>query len=97
MNERGENTQTSDGKRSLFTGIGSLVIRVGCLTAGIIVLFLLAGIWIDNKYETGTLFTGILVIISMPITMLAIFRWLRNPSAQMSTLSPHTDKVDQEE
>lgn len=73
------------------------MLRVGCLTSGIIILFFLLGIWIDRKYETGNLFTAILMIASMPITMLAIFRWLRSSNAPMKAFSSDADKVEEKE
>jgi hypothetical protein len=48
--------------------------QVGCLTLVIIALAIVAGLWIDNRFQTGPLFTLLFVIGSIPITLFLMFR-----------------------
>jgi len=48
--------------------------QVGCLTLVIIFGALLAGLWIDRSFETKPLFTILLMLASMPVTLYLMFR-----------------------
>ncbi|HEY3311891.1 MAG TPA: AtpZ/AtpI family protein [Anaerolineales bacterium] len=48
--------------------------QVGCLTLVIIFGALIAGLWLDRYFATKPLFTILLMIASMPITLYLMFR-----------------------
>jgi F0F1-type ATP synthase assembly protein I len=47
--------------------------QVGCLTALIILIALLVGLWLDSRFDTRPTFTLILLVSSVPITLAAMF------------------------
>jgi hypothetical protein len=54
--------------------IASLVAQTGCLTFAAIFAFLGAGIGLDRLLHTRPLFTLLLVMGSMPLTLYALYR-----------------------
>ena len=54
--------------------LASVAGQVGCLTTVFIVAALLAGLWLDARFETKPLFTLILLLGSVPVTIIAMFR-----------------------
>jgi F0F1-type ATP synthase assembly protein I len=61
----------SDGKRSggLNTLLIVLVGQMGCLTLVIIALSVLAGLWLDNNFHTKPIFTLILLLAGVPVSV----------------------------
>jgi hypothetical protein len=48
--------------------------QVGCLTLLIILAALVAGLWLDNQFHTRPLFVLILVLASIPVALVLMFR-----------------------
>jgi F0F1-type ATP synthase assembly protein I len=77
---------------------------VGCLTVVIIALTLLAGLWLDNQFGTRPLFLVVLLLASVPVTLIVMF-WvvrqatsrIQNEDNQSSSLaSPKLQSEDQD-
>lgn len=56
---------------------------VGCLTVVIIVVSLLVGLWLDNRFGTLPGFTLGLLIASVPVTIILMFRVVRTATSKM--------------
>ncbi len=54
--------------------MASIAGQVGCLTLFIIFVALFAGLWLDHLFGTKPLFTLILLIGSVPVTLFLMFR-----------------------
>jgi F0F1-type ATP synthase assembly protein I len=61
----------SDGRRS--NGFNTLLIvlvaQMGCLTVVVIALSVVAGLWLDNNFHTKPVFTLILLLAGVPISV----------------------------
>jgi F0F1-type ATP synthase assembly protein I len=61
----------SDGRRP--GGFNTLLIvlvgQMGCLTLVIIALSVLAGVWLDNNFHTKPIFTLILLLAGVPVSV----------------------------
>ena len=61
----------SDGRRS--GGFSTLLIvlvgQMGCLTLVIIALSVVAGLWLDNNFHTKPIFTLILLLAGVPVSI----------------------------
>ena len=57
--------------------LASIAGQVGCLTLVIIFVALFAGLWLDRYLETKPLFTIVLLIGSVPVTLFLMFRVVR--------------------
>jgi hypothetical protein len=64
--------QESQGALALW--VTGLLGQVGCVTAAVIVAALLLGLWLDQTLSTKPLFTLILLIGSVPVTIYAMVR-----------------------
>ncbi len=67
-----------------------LIGQVGCLTLVIIVAALVAGLWLDRQFDTRPLFTLILVLGSIPVTLFIMFRLVLSvvPRLQLTAGAP---------
>ncbi len=57
--------------------MASIAGQVGCLTLVIIFVALFAGLWLDRYFATRPLFTIVLLIGSVPVTLFLMFRMVR--------------------
>jgi F0F1-type ATP synthase assembly protein I len=57
--------------------LASIAGQVGCLTLIIIFFALFAGLWLDRYFETKPLFTIVLLLGSVPVTLYLMFRVVR--------------------
>ena len=46
--------------------------QVGCLTLVILALAVLAGVWLDNHFQTKPVFTLVLVLASVPVSVITM-------------------------
>lgn len=77
--------------------VAGVIGQVGCLTLVIILLALLAGLWLDSRFDTRPLFVLILVLGSVPVTLYLMVRLVLSvaPRIQMTALQA-TRPADQE-
>lgn len=68
-----EKTQTEAAQESLRMAFG-LLVQVAVWTIGVFVLGLVAGLWLDRTFNTGRLFTAVLLLSGLPITLYIIYR-----------------------
>jgi magnesium-transporting ATPase (P-type) len=67
--------------------LAGVIGQVGCLTLAIIAVALFAGLWLDNQFHTRPIFTLVLVLASVPLTLYLMFRivLLVAPKIQVNT------------
>jgi len=68
---------------------------VGFLTVIIILVAFIAGRWLDNQFEYDALFTVILMIASVPVTLIAMFWVVRSVTSRFAR--PPVQNSEQEE
>jgi F0F1-type ATP synthase assembly protein I len=73
----------------LNTQVYTITAEVGCLTLLIVLAALIGGLWIDNQFNTKPLFTIILMVASVPLTMVVLIRLVRR-----STIVPEEEPDD---
>jgi F0F1-type ATP synthase assembly protein I len=61
--------------------------QVGCLTLVIIFGALIAGLWLDRSFETKPLFTILLMVASMPVTLYLMFRVVQGATNRIKPVS----------
>ncbi|NIS80691.1 MAG: hypothetical protein GTO14_10890 [Anaerolineales bacterium] len=95
-----QNGQTSDKARTqqaLMMALLGVIGQVGCLTLVIILVALIAGLWLDNQFQTRPLFTLILVLASIPISLFLMFRLVLSFAPRIQKLAAETMETEQEE
>jgi len=74
---------SSKGQDEFRTAVTMTVIWVAGLTLVIIFAALLAGLWLDKILNSKPLFTIVLVLLSIPVTLLLTFRVVRTAAARI--------------
>ncbi len=69
-----KSSATASRKQYLFNMALAVVAgQVGCLTLLIVLASVLAGLWLDNHFQTRPAFTLALVLVSIPISLVIMF------------------------
>jgi len=71
--------------------------QVGCLTLVIVLLALFSGLWLDSQLDTKPMFTVGLMIISIPITLVAMIWVVRAATSRLQSSSAQKSLSDQKE
>jgi F0F1-type ATP synthase assembly protein I len=74
----------SGGRKVVWTLLVVLVGQVGCLTLVIIGASVLAGLWLDANFGTKPLFTLILLVAGIPLSVLAMLLVARRTLARLT-------------
>ena len=70
--------------------------QVGCVTILIVALTLIAGLWLDNRFNTGPIFLATLLIASAPLTVIIMLWIVRSTTSRIKPVKPKKD-ISQEE
>lgn len=74
--------------------LASIAGQVGCLTLVIIFAALFTGLWLDRYFETRPLFTVVLLIGSVPVTLFLMFRVVKAATSRIKPVhNPEKSKV----
>jgi formate hydrogenlyase subunit 4 len=71
--------------------------QVGCVTLIIVVVALLAGLWLDNRFSTNHIFLALLLIASVPITVVIMLWIVKSVTARITPSSESELEKPQEE
>ena len=63
--------------------LAAVASQVGCLTIVIIFGALIAGLWLDRSFSTKPLFTMLLMIASMPLTIFVMYRVVKGATGRI--------------
>jgi MFS-type transporter involved in bile tolerance (Atg22 family) len=72
--------------------------QVGCLTLLIVLASIFAGLWLDNRFQTRPIITLILVLVSIPVSLVVMFWVARSAvgSLQKQVEEPLTARQKEE-
>ena len=90
-----EEAQTETNRTQYATNLTLAAIagQVGCLTLVIIFVTLLGGLWLDGQFDTKPLFTIILLVASVPVTLILMF-WVVKKAT--SKIQPSTKIITED-
>src|SRR3989304_5467179 len=74
MSHAGQTPKKDSAEGAPSLALAGLLGQVGCLTFVIVLGAILAGLWIDTRFDTRPLFTLVLVLGSVPVTLYLMFR-----------------------
>jgi multisubunit Na+/H+ antiporter MnhG subunit len=63
----------------------------GLITLGIVIVFLLGGLWLDRIMDTRPLFTLLLMIVSAPISIILMYRVAMSSISKINPPAKRTD------
>jgi F0F1-type ATP synthase assembly protein I len=83
----------SDGKRQnvLQTLLIVMIGQVGCLTLVIILLAVLGGRWLDSTFGTSPVFTLVLLIAGIPLSVILMLTIARRTLAKLKAQAEPND------
>ena len=91
-----QNSGQKNRQRIINLAIAGIVGQVGCLTLLIVLGAIFGGLWLDNQFNTRPVITIVLVITSIPVSVLLMLAVVR---AGVARIKPQLTepKKDQEE
>lgn len=69
---------------------------VGCVTLVIILVAVVLGLWLDNIFQTRPFFTLVLLIASIPVSIVAMLFIVRIVTSKMRAGPPGVEKTNEE-
>jgi hypothetical protein len=70
--------------------------QVGCVTLVIILAAVLGGLWLDARFQTRPVFTFLLLIASIPISLAAMLYIVRLVTSKIKANPPGEDESNEE-
>ncbi len=96
MSQTGDQPEKKSALRTFNLALAAVTGQVGCLTIVIILAAFLAGRWLDNQFGSDALFTVILMVASVPVTLVVMFWVVRSVTSRFAKL-PEQDSKEAEE
>lgn len=96
MNSPRKDDPQPNRQRVFNLAIAGLLGQVGCVTLLIVLGALFLGLWLDNRFQTRPVITLVVVIASIPVSLLVMFAIVRTGLARIKT-QPVEKKQDQTE
>jgi F0F1-type ATP synthase assembly protein I len=62
--------------------------QVGFLTLCIVLVSLFGGLWLDKRFDSKPIFTVVLMLASVPVTIIMMFWVVRNATARIRPVPP---------
>jgi F0F1-type ATP synthase assembly protein I len=100
MSQSGSQTDRDRAQQALIGTLATVAGTVGCLTLVIILGALVLGLLLDKLLDTRPLFTILLLVGSMPLTWVVIFKVVNRSKQRILDLNPSSSAkkpVDWEE
>jgi F0F1-type ATP synthase assembly protein I len=72
-----ENQKKNNFQYAMNMTMASIAGQVGCLTLVVIFAALFAGLWLDRYLDTRPLFTIVILLGSVPVTLFLMFRLVK--------------------
>jgi uncharacterized membrane protein len=96
MSQTGDQPDKKTALRSFNIALAAVTGQVGCLTIIIIVAAFFAGRWLDNQFGSDALFTVILMVASVPVTLVVMFWVVRTVTSRFAKLPGQNSKETEE-
>jgi hypothetical protein len=97
MTQDGRTLDKDRAERALKMALVGVIGQVGCLTLLIISVALIAGLWLDNQFQTRPLFALIFVLASVPLTIYLMFRVVLSFAPRIQAFSAGAVETDTKE
>jgi formate hydrogenlyase subunit 4 len=96
MSQTGDPTDPSRPLRSLNITLALVTGQVGCLTILIIFAALFVGRWLDAQFGSSPLLTIVLMVGSVPITLILMFWVVKSVTARYGPQAGPQTQISQE-
>ncbi len=83
-----QKTPTPSPWQSVFNmTVAAVAGQVGCLTVVVLGLMLLGGLWLDGHFGTRPLFTIVMLVFSVPVTLVLMFAVVRRATHRIAAMT----------
>ena len=87
MGQTGDQPEKDRKQYAFNLTLAAVAGQVGCLTLVFVLIALFVGLWLDSQFQTRPMFTILLMIGSVPVTLLVMFWVVRSTTARMMSES----------
>jgi F0F1-type ATP synthase assembly protein I len=90
MTQNSEQPDLPEKKRAQYIfnlTLAAVAGQVGFLTLCIVLAALFGGLWMDKRLDTKPMFTVILMLVSVPVTLVMMFWVVRSATARIKPVS----------
>jgi hypothetical protein len=96
MSQTSDQPDKKEALRSLNLTLAAVTGQVGCLTVIIILAAFFIGRWLDNRFNSDSIFTVVFMIASVPVTLVVMFWVVRSVTTRFAKPSAQNSKEDEE-
>ena len=89
-----QGNQQKDGQYAKNLTIIGIFGQVGFLTLFIIVVALLGGLWLDKTFDTKPLFTIVLMVASVPVSLVSMYKVVMWATSRIKPADKTTPQED---
>jgi len=88
-------TESNRDPKNIFSTVVIVMVgQIGCLTLVIVLAALFAGLWLDHTFNTKPLFTLILMLAGIPLSVVLMLTLARKSIAKLEAGKSKTRKED---
>jgi len=87
-------TQSDKSGNKAINTILLVMLQAGVATVVIVLLSVFGGLWLDEQFNTKPLFTAILIIAGIPITVAVMYKIARQTVARISKSEKENKSID---
>ncbi len=91
MTQKSQQPEQPDKNRAQYIfnlTLAAVAGQVGFITLCIVLASLFGGLWLDKRIDTRPLFTVVLMLTSVPVTIVMMFWIVRNATARIRPMPP---------
>jgi hypothetical protein len=96
MSQPGDRPDRDRSLRVFNLTLAAVAGQAGCLTLVVIFAALFLGLWLDNRFDTRPLLTVVLMVASVPVTLVLMFWVVRKTTARLNTASKGENQSQEE-
>ncbi len=97
MSQGDEKTERERVRYAFNLTLAAVAGQVGCLTLVIIFIALFGGLWLDSRFQTRPTFTIILLLGSVPVTLILMFLVVRQATSRIKPPADQNKDSTQED
>jgi membrane protein implicated in regulation of membrane protease activity len=97
MSQPSDPSEKNRGQYAFNLTLAAVAGQVGCLTLVIVLAALFGGLWLDSRFNTRPTFTVVLMVASVPVTLVAMFAVVRAATSRLRNSTQKNTDQDQEE
>ena len=95
MGQIGNQPENDHPQRTFYLTLALVAGQVGCLTLTIVSVALFGGLWLDGKFGSHPIITILLMVGSVPVTLVITLWAVRKTTSRMKLISEQNPKSDQ--